>query len=163
MPYCTNCGTQVTPADRFCQVCGKPQQTSGAGADVPPASFGAAGTSTGGVPPRTAAALSYLPVVGWLFSIWVLASDKYRNDLTARFHAFQGLYLFVAWLIVRSVLRPMGWLSSGFWIANPIKMLELAVIGCGIFMMIKASQGERFRLPLLGEWADRSVAEQGNI
>ena len=37
----------------------------------------------------------------------VLAADKFRNDRTVRFHAFQGLYLFVAWLIVEWVLSPI--------------------------------------------------------
>lgn len=113
--------------------------------------------------PRTAAALSYTPWFGWIFSIWALASDRFRTNLDVRFHAFQGLYLFVAWLILKYVLSPAWWLAGAWGISKPFKLLELIVIGTGIFMMVKAHQGERFRLPLLGEWADRSVAEQGKV
>ena len=39
-------------------------------------------------------------------SIIVLAADKFRTNRAVRFHAFQGLYLFVAWLIVQQVIAP---------------------------------------------------------
>jgi len=63
-----------------------------------------------GISPRTASILCYIPVVGWIASIIVLAADRFRNDHRVRFHAFQGLYLFVAWLIVGI---PIAW---GVWI-----------------------------------------------
>jgi uncharacterized membrane protein len=39
-------------------------------------------------------------------------------------------------------------------------LFKLVVLGAWIFMMIKTKQGDDFRLPLLGELADRSVSEQ---
>ena len=56
--------------------------------------------------PRTAAILCYIPVVGWIAAVVVLATDQFRRNRTLRFHAFQGLYLFVAWLIVSEVIGP---------------------------------------------------------
>ena len=57
--------------------------------------------------PKTASILCYIPWVGWVAAIVVLASDRFRHDRAVRFHAFQGLYLFVAWLIADQVIRPM--------------------------------------------------------
>jgi uncharacterized membrane protein len=36
----------------------------------------------------------------------------------------------------------------------------MVVMGAWIFMIIKASQGERYRLPVFGELAERSLTEQ---
>jgi uncharacterized membrane protein len=106
---------------------------------------------------RTASLLCYIPVVGWIMAIVVLSSTKYRNDLETRFHAFQGLYLFVAWLITDWVLAPVlssahmhvGWLLKAF------------IVGCWVFMLIKVSHRERFKLPFIGDLAEKSVTEQG--
>jgi uncharacterized membrane protein len=95
-------------------------------------------------------------VVGWIASIVVLASDRFRLERHARFHAFQGLYLFVAWLIVREVLSPMlGQLPGPNYLG---RVLTLAVLGVWIFMMIKTSQREDYSLPILGELAEKSLA-----
>src|SRR5258708_700501 len=114
MPYCTQCGNQVGPVDRFCARCGKGQATA-AGAGAAPGGTGG-GTYQAGRDPisrinavdsKTASLLCYVPIVGWIMSIVVLASAKYHDDFETRFHAFQGLYLFVAWLIADWVLSPM--------------------------------------------------------
>src|SRR5689334_820004 len=93
MPFCSQCGNEVTPADVFCGKCGA-RQPSSAGMPPPRPVDAFAGLS-----PRTASILCYVPGLGWIGSIVVLASEKFRHDRTVRFHAFQGLYLFVAWLL----------------------------------------------------------------
>jgi uncharacterized membrane protein len=104
---------------------------------------------------------SYTPYIGWVIAIVVLASARFRHNESVRFHAFQGLYLFVACLIMRWVLSPMIRFSDGFPMDDFFRhMPELAVIGLGVFMMVKLSQGQSYRLPLIGELAERSVSEQ---
>ncbi len=106
--------------------------------------------------PRTASILCYIPGVGWIASIVVLASEKFRNNRDVRFHAFQGLYLFVAWLLDGWVLRPMFSMIPHM----PVNALvELLLLGMSIFMMVKAAHNETYSLPLFGELAHRSVAE----
>lgn len=149
MPFCSQCGNQVGPADQFCGRCGAPQPVT-AGRPRP-------ADPLAGLSPRTAAILCYIPGVGWIASIIVLASDRFRQDRGVRFHAFQGLYMFVAWLMNSWVVR---WLSATM--AHDLHLysvVELALIGMSVFMMIKASHGEPFALPLFGELAARSVAE----
>jgi uncharacterized membrane protein len=109
-----------------------------------------------GVSPRTAAVLSYVPGIGWIACIIWLASDRFRHDRTVRFHAFQGLYLFVAWLMNAWVIRPICSVSPHLEVD---KLIGLALLIMSVFMMIKASHDQAYSLPLFGELAERSVAE----
>jgi uncharacterized membrane protein len=155
MPYCCQCGSQTRPSDVFCGVCGARQLV---------ASPKRAGSGSG-ITPRTASILCYIPVVGWIPAIVVLASQKFRHDRDVRFHAFQGIYLFVAWLIVDWVIGPLyhfpfgpnGGMFPHFFVGGILKALLLVT---WIFMLIKTSQEEVCKLPIIGELADRSVAEQ---
>ncbi len=152
MPYCINCGTQVQEVDVYCAHCGT-RQKDGAPPPPPQSDF------MRGVEPRTASLCCYLPVIGWIPCIIVLAASRFRDDREVRFNAFQGLYLFVVWLIVDWVVSPMFGFIPGYTI--PIaKLLKLGVLFTWIFMIVKLAQNQSFRLPILGELAERSVAEQ---
>ena len=149
MPFCSQCGNQVTDTDVFCARCGG-RQHAGPGRTSPGAD------PLAGINPRTASILCYVPGVGWIVSIIVLASDRFRHDRAVRFHAFQGLYLFVAWLMEDWVLRPLFGRIPEFHIH---RIIEAALLGLSIFMMVKASHDEPYALPLLGELAQKSIAE----
>ena len=149
MAYCCQCGSEVANTAAFCRQCGARQLASTAGR---PSDF------LRDVSPRAAATACYIPFVGWIASIAVLAAERFRTDREVRFHAFQGLYIFVAWLIVDWVLSDIfrfTW-SPRFVVGG----LKAIVLGAWIFMLIKVSQNQMFRLPVLGELAERSVAEQ---
>lgn len=112
----------------------------------------------GGLSGRTASILCYVPGVGWLAAIVVLAADKFRHNRAVRFHAFQGLYLFVAWLMEDWVLRPMAGIFSPHFAIH--RLVQAVLLGMCIFMMVKASHDEAYSLPLFGELAQRSVVER---
>lgn len=154
MPYCCKCGRQVGEADIYCAACGTGQG---------PSSGAAPALQPSGLNSRTASILCYIPFVGWIAAIVVLASEKFRTDRTVRFHAFQGLYLFVAWLIVRWVIRPIPFffLAPGAHMPHiPFDLfLQLAILGVWIFMLVKVSQDQSYSLPILGELAHKSVSE----
>jgi len=103
--------------------------------------------------------LCYIPTLGWIAAVFCLAARKFKHDSAVRFNAFQGLYLFAAWLVVQWVIRPMAWFSHGG-IMRVDRVLELLLISVGIFMMVKASHDEVYVLPIVGELAQRSAAEQ---
>jgi len=145
MPFCHSCGNQVSDQDVYCRGCGARQPTT------------AAAQAAQGISPRTASLLCYIPFVGWIAAIVVLAADRFRGDRMVRFHAFQGLYLFVTWLIVHWVVRPIAFLRAG--LLHLDDLLEVALVGVSIFMMIKVGQGRSFSLPILGELAEKSAAE----
>lgn len=169
MPFCVQCGTQVRDTDRFCGKCGTPQPAAPAGAWTsagPSASTGAraAFDPLASLNSRNASLLCYIPMVGWVASIVILASNRFRHDAEVRFNAFQGLYLFVAWLIVDWVVTPFLVLPFHGWDYGPRhflpSLLKAAMFAVWIFMIVKVSQGQTYRLPVVGELADRSLTEQ---
>lgn len=159
MPFCNQCGNAVHDADIFCARCGRQQPGPQAFGYAPPPLPGyRPADPMANVPPRTWAILCYIPAIGWIASIIVLASDKFKRDRALRFHAFQGLYLFVAWLIADWVLRPISYaMPMGHF--EIYRLVELALLGLSIFMMVKAAHNEVFSLPIFGELAHRSLSE----
>ena len=154
MPFCTQCGTQVGDAAAYCASCGARQP--GAPAGKP----GGGEDWLQSIAPGTAATLCYLPFVGWIAALIVLASHRFREDRLARFHAFQGLYLFVVWLLVDMAAGILFGFAGALARRVLTGTLKLSVIGGWVLMMFKTSQGETVRLPFLGDLAERSVSEQ---
>jgi uncharacterized membrane protein len=163
MPFCTQCGHQGTDADVFCASCGARQQPpSQATSSAAESSFRPAAPPPdplSGLSPRTASILCYIPTVGWIAAVIVLAARKFKGEHEVRFHAFQGLYLFAAWLAVSWVVRPIAMtLPSSF--VRVDHVLEAVILGVSIFMMVKASHNEPYVLPIIGELAQRSASDQ---
>jgi uncharacterized membrane protein len=151
MPFCSQCGNQVGSAF-YCSRCGARQPVAGT---APPHTAVVRDILTA-INPRTASILCYIPGIGWIASIIVLASGRFRHDRIVRFHGFQGLYLFVAWLLDDQVLRPILQRIPGFHLHG---LIQLVLVGMSIFMMVKAAHDEAYPLPLFGELAQKSVAE----
>ncbi|MFN0170169.1 MAG: hypothetical protein ACKV22_27430 [Bryobacteraceae bacterium] len=148
MPYCSQCGNEVRPADLYCGKCGSRQP-------IQPSQ--PRGEPLSNLTANQASVLCYVPFLGWIMSVVVLATDRFRADRTVRFHAFQGLYLFVAWLLVDQFVGPLfRHLHGGRQMAH---LLEFAVIGAMIFMLVKVSKKRSYSLPIIGELAEKSVAE----
>src|SRR5258708_5152395 len=172
MPYCCQCGKPAGSTDKFCAVCGARQPVasgaaaSGAGPATGPPPLPHA-DFLGGVSDKNASLLCYIPWLGWMAAIIVLASARYKRDTAetreVRFNAFQGLYLFVAWLIVDWVVTPalrFGMIGMGD-MFHPLEgLLRVAVLAAWIVMLVKVSHSEHYRLPIVGEMAERSVEEQ---
>ena len=178
MPFCTNCGTQVDASAAFCYHCGSRQKAqptgraNAGGSSAPSGQFrptGATGPAAGsggyttpsadilhGVNERTASVLCYIPVFGIIPAIVFLASQKFRRNPRVRFDAFQSLYLFVAWLILSAVV-PVLFFGFGFEIA---KLGKLAMIVIWIVLLVRASRDQPTHIPILGDLAARSAAEQ---
>jgi uncharacterized membrane protein len=145
MPFCSQCGHEVRASDAFCAKCGSRQPVNVVQSDV-----------LAGISPRTASILCYLPTLGWIAAVIILATQRFRSDRAVRFHAFQGLYLFAAWLFVQWALKPMFRESEGFRLDH---ILEGIIMGLWIFMMVKAAHAEAYALPVIGELAQKSAAE----
>jgi uncharacterized membrane protein len=90
-------------------------------------------------------------------SIIVLASDRFRRDRAVRFHGFQALYLFVAWLIEEQVIGPMLRQAN---LRPAHNILQALLLGAAIFMMVKAAHQEQYSLPVFGELAQKSMADE---
>ena len=135
----------------FCGNCGKRQPLHGT-PPLPPVD------PLQGMSARTASILCYVPVLGWIAAVVVLASRRFRTDGTVRFHAFQGLYLFAAWLVVNWALRPI-FQAIGDPVYRVDRLLEAVLLGASIFMMVKTSHEQVYSLPVIGDLAHRSAME----
>ena len=163
MAFCTQCGNQVGGDDRFCAKCGGLQGERLA--DTPPAptppplSLPPLGPTR--LKPNVAALLCYIPSVGWVASVIFLTAEAYKRNAYVRFHALQGLFLFVVYLFARAVLSP-GFFFNPFH-RSPFSdfglhsFLQLGVIVAQIVGIVKTSQGAEYRLPVLSELADKSM------
>lgn len=157
MPFCSQCGNQVTAADLYCGRCGARQPGAGTGGPAPAAPPPRpSGDPLASIDGRTASVLCYIPGIGWIMSIIVLASERFRRDRAVRFHGFQSLYLFVAWLIEEQVIGPMFRRGD----LRPMhNLLQALLIGVSIFMMVKAAHRVQYSLPLLGDLAQKSMSD----
>lgn len=98
--------------------------------------------------------------LGLIYSIIVLVTDK-TNKLP-RFHAFQSILLSAVSIIVAMVFGMVfgvaavsrsGILSGLGGLIYAV--FALALLGAIIFCCIKAYQGEIFKLPVIGDLADK--------
>jgi len=114
-----------------------------------------------GLDNNVGALLCYLNIclpIGLIYSIIVLVTDK-TNKLP-RFHAFQSLLLTGALLVIGIVF---GIIMGIFTFATKSPILgfgfngifSLVVLGLSIFMAMKAYQGDLFKLPVIGDLADK--------
>ena len=123
------------------------------------------GKSALGLDANVAAGLCYLPVCGisLIMSIIILVTDK-TNKLP-RFHAFQSLLL-LASTIPLVIVYAVGFgiaLAIDAMIGFPLFMiivwLIMVVLGLAIFVfliiaLIKAFQGQIYKIPVIGNMAD---------
>jgi uncharacterized membrane protein len=106
------------------------------------------GETSSGMQPRVAALLAY--VFGLVSGLIVLVTER-QNDFV-RFHALQSITFSLAMFVLGmavSFVPGIGWIA-GF-------LLNLAAFGVWLLCMAKAFQGQWFRLPVVGEIAERRV------
>ena len=147
--HCPNCGAELATGAAFCPGCGKPALNSA------PAS---SAQSASGIQPNLAGALCYL--AGFITGIVFLVADPYKRDRFVRFHAFQSIFLSVAWFAVYFVLSIFLSILPGLlW---RIGWMLHSVVGLGffllwVFLMYKAYSNEQFKLPVIGDLAAKQV------
>ncbi len=155
MAFCTKCGAAMAEGAAFCTKCGQAQGGS-AGA---PGGAPAAGTQSG-LAENVAALLSY--VLGWVTGLIFLLTDKRPY---VQFHAAQSIVVFGALHVATIVLgfgfgmgSWMGGSFSGFTMGHVIyHIVQLAGFILWILLMVKAYQGERYKVPFAGDIAEGLV------
>lgn len=151
MPHCTKCGTSVADSSAFCPNCGAPT-----GVAASPA-----GTQSG-LSENVAGLLCY--VLGWLTGLIFFLIDKRPF---VRFHAAQSLVVFGGLHILRIVLGMafgVGWWMGGWGLGTGIGigmmggiligLIGLVSLVLWILLMIKAYQGDRYKVPFAGDFAE---------
>ncbi len=104
--------------------------------------------SSTGLDENLAGLLCYL--AGFITGIIFLILEK--NNKTVRFHAMQSIIVFGGLFILNIVL---GWVPIiGFLAGLLIPILTLVL---WIVLMVKAYQGQKFKLPVVGDIAEKQV------
>ncbi|MFH1458602.1 MAG: DUF4870 domain-containing protein [Candidatus Omnitrophota bacterium] len=106
------------------------------------------GKTSIGMQPNVAALLSYL--AGFITGIIFYVVEK--ENKFVRFHAMQSIVTFGGLFILQMVLAfipIIGWILIPF--------LSITSLILWIVLMIKAYQGENFKLPIAGDIAEKQV------
>lgn len=142
MAFCSKCGAQVADGAGFCPACG-----TAIGAQS--ASQVTAG-QTSGMQSNVAGLLCYILIIGIIF----LFVEPLKSDKFVRFHAFQSIFYWVAVIIIFFCLGAV--LPFGLWIVVYWPLRLLTLVGM-IFLMYKAYNNERYKLPFIGDLAEKQV------
>jgi uncharacterized membrane protein len=132
--YCPGCGRSMTPVER-------------------------AHGMVGMLPEKLAGALAYFLVPAIVF----LLVEPYNKNRFVRFHSFQFLGVCLAGVVIGASLRVVGFLLFFIpAIGHPLVWLVSMVVSLAFFMVwvvlvVKALQGEMFKLPLIGDFAERQT------
>jgi len=159
MAFCSACGTQMADNAAFCPHCGKAAGQAGAAGTPsapPPAPTGSYGTTSAPATPmaeNVAGMLAYFTIIP---AIIFLLIEPYNRNRFVRFHSFQCLFTAVALLVLHVVLSFFGYiipvLMFGVW-----GLLGLAELALWILLVIKAYQHEMFKLPIVGDLAEKQA------
>jgi uncharacterized membrane protein len=145
MPYCQSCGAAVE--GNFCTKCGTPL-----GSTVSNPAPASAAAQPAGLSENVASALCY--VLGLITGILFLVLAPYSQNRTIRFHAFQSIFYHVGWIIIwMAVHLVLPWGARLF--LSPL--LGLAAFAGWLYLLIKAYQGQKVMLPVIGDLAAKQA------
>ena len=173
MAFCSSCGSEAQ--GRFCAKCGSPVAAGpSAGAPgmgsaqappppPPPPQYASQPVSaqTAGLEENVVCALCY--VLGLISGVLFLVLAPYNQNRLVRFHAFQSIFLNLAWIVVftvisviSTILLPIPFLG---WVMGLILHLGvgLAALFLWLMLMYKAYNRERWVLPIIGPLAEKQA------
>ena len=129
-------------------------------------------SSAGGLDPKAAAALSYIWIVGLIF-FFIEKENRF-----VRFHAMQSILFGIANTVIMGLLVVVGIILTavlsvgGALVGGPLGMIVhllvwvvwlifwlialLFLVGL-VFAAVKAYQGQMFKLPIIGNMAEKIV------
>jgi uncharacterized membrane protein len=142
MAFCNNCGAQIADGATTCAACANRPA-------VAPA------VAASGLADNVAGALAYVTIIP---AIIFLVLEPYNKSRFVRFHAWQCIFFNVAWWILWIGLRIvihipfLGWLTIFIW---PVIWLGGFILW--IILVIKANQGQMFKLPVIGDLAQQQA------
>lgn len=115
-------------------------------------------TSTG-LDQNTAALLSY--IFTWVTGLIFYLLEK--DNKYVRFHALQSIMFGLTWIVLSAVMvvvvRLLGYIPflGGFLGLVLWLVYIVAYVVILIMLMVKSFQGERYKLPVIGDLAERNV------
>jgi uncharacterized membrane protein len=143
---CPHCAAQMPQTAAFCPGCGRSMHAR-------PRAEGRVGP----LPESVAGGLAY---VSFIPAILFLFLEPYKSNRFVRFHSFQCLFAWVAAIVIGIVLRLVSMALFMIPHLGPLLVLlvvvvVLAALFVWLVLLVKAVQGEWFKLPLIGDFAER--------
>jgi uncharacterized membrane protein len=134
----------------FCPSCGR--------AMLPERARGKVGV----LPETLAGALAYFLVPAIVF----LLVEPYKKNPFVRFHSFQCIGVWLAAVVMGAVLRILGVVLFVIpvlghllvWLVSMVVILAFIMIW--IVLVLKALLGEMFKLPVVGEFAEKQAGQR---
>jgi len=164
---CPNCHQEVVPQATFCNHCGAPLAAAAPKtpyaqppAYTPPPTYAPPPVASAAMPENIAAAVAYITVIP---AIVFLVLEPYNKMPLVRFHAFQSIGLFVAWIALQIVVMILGTILHIIPVLGALLTgILYLVVGLGLFVawilaILKASKGEWYKLPVIGDFADKQA------
>ncbi len=108
------------------------------------------------------AAASGLAYLTFIPAIVFLVVAPYNQNSNVRFHAWQSIFLSIAWAAVWIVLVVIGvvpLLNFVLVVLTPITAICFFVLW--VIVLVQAFQGKRFKVPLLGDLALKQAGGSG--
>jgi uncharacterized membrane protein len=89
-------------------------------------------------------------VLGWLTGIIFVVLEK--ENKFVRFHAFQSIATFLILMVVGWIVRSLGSIFAILGVLIGILSFVLWIL-----LMWKAYKGKMYKLPIVGDWAEKQV------
>ena len=137
MAFCASCGSQMEGS--FCGKCGSRAGAAPSGPTI---------QASGAMADNVASGLCYL--AGLVTGIIFLVLAPYNKNPVIRFHAFQSIFLNVAWIVLFygiNIVLGILHLWSLFFFSS---LVGLAFFVLWIILLIQTFQGKTIVLPVIG-------------
>jgi len=144
---CMKCGAEIKEGEEFCGECGAPRQ----GSTVQTTQKGS------WMSENTKGALCYL--FGWITGVIFLLVEK--DSKFVKFHAVQSVIISLVLQVILYSTAPTSYYDPYYGYAYTDSTLY-GIVGLIMFilwivMMYKASKGEKFKLPVIGDFAEKQT------
>ena len=145
---CPHCAAPMPETAAFCPGCGRAMHP-----------VERARGMIGALPEPLAGALAYFVVPAIVF----LLVEPYKSNRFVRFHSIQCMGMCLVAAVVASIIRVTGFLLFFIpalgpllvWLVSMVVILAFFMIW--IVLIVKALQGEMFKIPVVGDFAEQQT------
>lgn len=114
-------------------------------------------TTQSGISDNGAGALAYITIIP---AILFLVMPPYNKSPYVRFHAWQCIFLTIAWIALFVVLAIVGRIPLvGFVIFPLMLLLDLGMFILWLIIVLKALNGNKIVLPIIGPLAEAQAGK----
>jgi uncharacterized membrane protein len=142
MAFCNMCGAQIADGTTTCAA------HSGRAASAP-------AIAAPGLTDNVAGMLAYVTIIP---AIVFLVVEPYNKSRFVRFHSFQCIFLCVALVALHIGVSVLAVVPFLLLITFPLHaLISLGAFILWIILLIKANQGQMYKLPVIGDLAEKQA------